>query len=350
MRAMTVVEGGMRVLMCAALAWAAQVAHAEVPQRRGDTFFYSDGRQVRAVDPRGQSGEVQADGSIRYSDGTRVVHDAGSGDIKIERPDGTVRLDSGADARGVPSRNADGNIQYPDGTIVRGADPAGNPGKIHPDGSVSYADGTRVTHDTRSGDTKFVGPDGRVRLVNRGTGTDKSFPAPTGAAGGKPTEGGKPSAGDKPARGDKPAPSKNDGGRNDQARNDANRDKPAKTDKPESGRSDKPDSGKPDKPEKTDKAEKPSKSRTVQGDQAGGTTGQVRPSESDRGGSQDDASSKGAPRTIQRGTGPGGRAGDTTSAGGAPLLNLPANSLVINPASTPGSGARTPVDPFGGKR
>ncbi|HVY06755.1 MAG TPA: hypothetical protein VHB46_12330, partial [Burkholderiales bacterium] len=45
---------------------------ASPPTRTGDTFTFSDGVRVRAVDPSGHAGTVQKDGSIRYSDGTSV--------------------------------------------------------------------------------------------------------------------------------------------------------------------------------------------------------------------------------------------------------------------------------------
>jgi hypothetical protein len=240
-------------------------------------------------------------------------------------------------------------------------------GKVQPDGSISYSNGARTSHDSQTGDTKHVGPDGQVHMYNPRTAKDQSLPSSTGSGDGKRTDPGKLTGTDKPSGSkqgsglgtDKPSGSKqgsgsNDGGRNDRGRNDSGKnDKPA--DKPDSGKNDKPDSGKNDKPDsgkndKPDKADKPTKGRTVQDDQTGGSTGQVRPSGSDRGGGQDDSSAKGAPRTLNGSTGPGARTGGETSTGNASRLTLPANAPVINPGDTPGGGARTPIVPEGGKR
>jgi hypothetical protein len=291
------------------------------------------------------------------------TNDAGTSSSKAAPADGRAGADSKTGSRDVPSRNSAGNFQYSDGVQAPGTDRSGNPGKVHPDGSVSYSDGARASHDSETGDSKQLRPDGQVHLHNRRTGTDQTFPSSTGSGDGKRTDPGKLTGTDKPSGSkqgsglgpDKPSGSKqgsgsNDGGRNDRGRNDSGKnDKPSsgKNDKPDSGKNDKPDSGKNDKP---DTADKPTKGRTVQDDQTGGSTGQVRPSGSDRGGSQDDSSAKGAPRTLSGSTGPGARTGSETSTGNASRLTLPANAPVINPGDTPGGGARTPIVPEGGKR
>ena len=285
------------------------------------------------------------------------TNDAGSSSTKAAPADGRAGADSKTGSRDVPSLNGAGNFKYADGAEVPGTDSTGNPGKVHPDGSVSYSDGVRASHDSRSGDTKTVLPDGQVHMTNPRTGTHQTFPSSTGSGDGKRTDPGKLTGTDKPA-GSKQGSGSNDGGRNDRGRNDSGKnDQPSsgKNDKPDSGKNDKPDSGKNDKPDsgkndKPDKADKPTKGRTVQDDQTGGSTGQVRPSGSDRGGSQDDSSAKGAPRTLNGSTGPGARTGGETSTGNASRLTLPANAPVINPGDTPGGGARTPIVPEGGKR
>ncbi len=59
-----------------------------------DTFIYDGGKgtgtRVRGSDPSGARGEVQEDGSILYSDGTRVTRDSTRGITRVFKPDGST--------------------------------------------------------------------------------------------------------------------------------------------------------------------------------------------------------------------------------------------------------------------
>ncbi len=134
------------------------------PRRDGNSFVFSDGTRVRAVDPSGRAGTVQSDGSIKYSDGTRVTHDPVSGESKIVHPDGSATRANPND----PRRSGDSYV-YGDGVRVRATDPAGKVGQVQGNGSIRYSDGTTVSHDVRSGDTKIVHADGRVEVVTANT-------------------------------------------------------------------------------------------------------------------------------------------------------------------------------------
>ena len=146
-----------------------QIAHADGtttrtnandPRRDGDSYVYGDGVRVRAVDPSGKVGHSQANGSIRFSDGTTVSHDVRSGDTKVVHADGSVEVTTA----NTPHR--DGNYYvWSDGQRAVATDRAGAAGKIAADGTIAYGDGSRVSHDVRTGDSKIVHADGRVETV-----------------------------------------------------------------------------------------------------------------------------------------------------------------------------------------
>ncbi len=151
-------------LTLASSALAAPAGKGSAPRRDGNSFVFSDGTRVRAVDPSGRAGTVQSDGSIRYSDGTRVTHDPVSGESKIVHPDGSSTRANPND----PRRSGDSYV-YGDGVRVRATDPAGKVGQVQGNGSIRYSDGTTVSHDVRSGDTKIVHADGSVEVVTANT-------------------------------------------------------------------------------------------------------------------------------------------------------------------------------------
>lgn len=330
----------------AALVAAHAALAGALPVRQGDAYVYPDGTRVRATDPSGRAGEVRRDGSIRYSDGTTVSHDARIGDTKMMRGDGRVDTIPG----NAPRRGEDGNFVFSDGTRIRGTDPSGQPGKVMADGSISYADGTRASHDSRTGDTKFVSPDGTVRLINGRTGTDKTTRG-TGAhentsRDNKERSGSaRPGGNDNRSQDNKQSNSNTGSGKNDNSnKGDAG------------GKND--NSTKADAGSKADKAgaEKggKEKGRMVQDDGAGGSRGpRITMGGLATNPSPDESRGGGQPKLLKPGgsAGPGMRGGDGPRTPGA-LLTLPANSLVVNPGpNTPGGGgSRTPIDPFGGKR
>ncbi|HFA59251.1 MAG TPA: hypothetical protein ENJ83_01035 [Rhodospirillales bacterium] len=59
-----------------------------------DSYVYDGGRgpgtRIRGSDPSGARGEVQEDGSILYSDGTRVTRDSTRGITRVFKPDGST--------------------------------------------------------------------------------------------------------------------------------------------------------------------------------------------------------------------------------------------------------------------
>ncbi len=135
-------------------------ANPNDPRRDGGNYVYGDGVRVRAVDPSGKEGQVQGNGSIRYSDGTSLSHDVRSGDTKIVHPDGSVEVTTA----NTPHQDG-GNFVWSDGQRARATDPSGATGKVQADGSIAYSDGSRVSHDVHSGDSKIVHADGSVEMV-----------------------------------------------------------------------------------------------------------------------------------------------------------------------------------------
>jgi len=354
---------------------------------------HSDGQASKGEGARANGGSRSGDSKTVSNQGKAQSENrgAGTGKLSDSKTDGGGKYagkngsgsdDSKTGSRDVPSRNG-ATFQYSDGAQV-----TSRGGTVQSDGSISYRNGAQTSHDSQTGDTKTVGPDGQVHMYNPRTAKDQSLPSSTGSGDGKRTDPGKLTGPDKTSdskersglgpdktgskygggrddsgRSGQPSPGKNEkqpsgnsgrsdsgnGGKHNSGGNDNSNSGSGGNDKSNSGNTDKPDKNN-DKPEKT---EKQSKGRVVQDDQtggSGGSSGQVRPGESDRGGSQDDASSKGTPRTLNRGTGPGGRTGGETSTGNASRLTLPANAPVINPGDTQGGGARTPIVPEGGKR
>jgi clumping factor A len=114
-----------------------------------DTFVFGDGYSVRATDPSGQRGQVEADGSIRYSDGTRVSHDAESGDTKVEHADGHVTVRPGHASDDDSSSDSDSSADSSDsGDSSDSSDDSGS----SDDSSDSSADDSSDTKsDTDSG-------------------------------------------------------------------------------------------------------------------------------------------------------------------------------------------------------
>jgi hypothetical protein len=133
------------------------VTPSDIPRRVGDNIIYRDGTRVRALDPDGRPGRINADGSVTYSDGTRIAHNSGTGDTTITRPDGRT---SRTNVRAPDLR--DGEYVWNDGMRTSATDPRGGSGKVNSDGSISYPDGTRISHDPRSGLTQTVHSDGRI--------------------------------------------------------------------------------------------------------------------------------------------------------------------------------------------
>lgn len=123
-------------------------------------YIYRDGTQAPDVDRDGHPATLQADGSIRYADGTTVAHDSDTGKTTVTHPDGRV---------------THSNIRMPwieNGMFVWGdsvrlplTDPSGGAGKITPDGAVAFPDGTIVSHDPATGMTKTIHADGRMTEV-----------------------------------------------------------------------------------------------------------------------------------------------------------------------------------------
>jgi hypothetical protein len=107
---------------------------------------------------------VQSDGSIKYSDGTRVSHDPVTGESKIVHADGSSTRANPNE----PRRDGDTYV-WGDGVRVRATDPAGKVGQVQGNGSILYSDGMKVSHDVRTGDTKFVHGDGRVEVTTLNT-------------------------------------------------------------------------------------------------------------------------------------------------------------------------------------
>jgi hypothetical protein len=134
--------------------------NANDPRRDGDSYVYGDGVRVRAVDPSGKLGQPQANGSIRYSDGTTVSHDVRSGDTKIVHADGSVEVTTA----NTPHREGSHYV-WSDGQRAVATDRNGAAGKIAADGTIVYGDGSRVSHDVRTGDSKIVHADGSVETV-----------------------------------------------------------------------------------------------------------------------------------------------------------------------------------------
>jgi hypothetical protein len=142
--------------------------------RRDGHFQFADGTSVSGTDPNGNRGQINADGSIVYSDGTVVRHDTRTGATTITRPDGSSETRVlGPHGSGVqsqpPQRERDGTIRFADGARVPGTDQQGRPGQINADGSVSYPDGTRVSHNSRTGVTTVQQADGTT-VTRRGAG------------------------------------------------------------------------------------------------------------------------------------------------------------------------------------
>lgn len=343
-----------------------EVTSANAPRREGDTFVWSDGTRVRARDPAGREGQVKDGGWVVFQDGTRVSHDVRSGDTKMVHADGRVDVIPG----GGPRRDESGNFVWSDGTRIRGSDDKGNPGRIGADGSVTYADGTRATHDTRSGDTKFVSPDGTVRLINRGTGTDKTFPPAGSTSGGSHSNTG---SGGTAGTGD---PNANSSGRsntsagsagtaNTQAAGHSSNSNNSNT---SSNSNNSSGSGNSNGGSNSNSGKEPAKDTAAQdagkgkdkarthqdwGPRPGGAAPTLRVG--GLAGTPNDARDGSARPAM---TAPGGRAGPGARPGGAgtgpaALLRLPARSLVINPSPgflESGPGTPRPIDPFGGRR
>ena len=133
------------------------VTPADIPRRVGDNIIYRDGTRVRALDPAGRPGRINADGSVTYTDGTRIAHNSVTGDTTITRPDGRIAR---TNVR-TPDLHG-GDYVWNDGMRTSATDRSGGVGKVNGDGSISYPDGTRVSHDPRTGLTQIVHGDGRV--------------------------------------------------------------------------------------------------------------------------------------------------------------------------------------------
>ena len=139
-------------LLLAGLMADASAAGSNTPVLRGNVFVFADGTQVRAADPAGRTGQVGSDGSIRWSDGTRVSHDITTGESRLERPDGSKEITNSHN----PTRVGD-TFVYSDGTRVRATDPSGAAGTLRKDGSIVYSDGTVFSHSVGTGDTNVDG-------------------------------------------------------------------------------------------------------------------------------------------------------------------------------------------------
>lgn len=131
------------------------VVPTDMPRRLQDSFIYRDGTRVRARDPEGRPGTVNADGSISYADGTRVAHNSATGDTTITAPDGTVSRTNVA----MPRRDGEFYV-WGDGIRTYVERGGSGEGEIRDDGSIAYPDGTIVKHDPRTGTTTTVSADG----------------------------------------------------------------------------------------------------------------------------------------------------------------------------------------------
>ena len=380
------------------------------PRRSGDSYVFGDGVRARAVDPNGKAGEVQGNGSIRYSDGTVLSHDVRSGDTKIVHADGSVEVTSPnsphrdgnyfvwSDGQRAVSTSpsgaagkvdASGTVTFPDGTSIShdvrsgdskivhadgsvdvthgnvpqqtgdyftwsdgqrapARDPSGNAGKAGGDGWIVYSDGSMVSHDPVSGDSKIVHSDGSLTMGNSRTGETKEFD-PAQERGLQPPGSGKDT---KPAGG---GTSTGNPGANSTSKPESKPDNSSKPDKS----NDKPEKG--EKPEK-EPVDKGGKGRQVADDGApsGGKapglrlgslnlTGQPAPDASSSG-----SGAKSSPTHVTGGVGPGARPGDggVGTAGGS-RLRFAGRDLVINPnpvGMSGGGGAHKPIDPYGGRR
>ena len=154
-----------------------EVVTANTPARDGDVFVFSDGYRVRATDDEGRAGQVGADGTISYADGTPVSHDIASGDTKVVHADGRVDVHSG----NAPTRTGEEYV-WRDGTRSVAFDRQGREGKIGSDGIVTFPDGSRISHDNATGVSKIVRADGTVELTQR-DGSRESGSTPVGVPG-----------------------------------------------------------------------------------------------------------------------------------------------------------------------
>lgn len=131
------------------------VTPSDVPRRVGDNIIYRDGTRVRALDPLGRPGRINADGSVTYPDGTRVAHNSDTGFTSITTPDGNVSRTN------VRTPGVSGSeFVWNDGMRAPATDPSGGRGTVQPDGTIAYPDGTRISHDPRTGMTETTRPDG----------------------------------------------------------------------------------------------------------------------------------------------------------------------------------------------
>lgn len=133
------------------------VVPTDSPRLNQDSYIYRDGTRVRARDPDGRAGTLNADGSITYADGTRVAHDSSTGDTTITHPDGRVSRTNVA----MPHRDGDYFV-WNDGAKTFASAPRSGEGEIQDDGSIVYPDGTIIKHDPRTGTTTTVTADGRT--------------------------------------------------------------------------------------------------------------------------------------------------------------------------------------------
>lgn len=361
-----------------------EVTTPNTPHRDGENFVWSDGQRARATDPNGNPGMVQADGSIAYSDGSRVSHDVRSGDSKIVHADGRVETIPG----GGPQRSGD-YYSWSDGVRAPATDPSGTPGRVGGDGWISYSDGTTISHDPVSGDSKIVRPDGTMTMGNTRTGETKNYdPAqergltPPGKESGKGVGSRGVSAGfgssaqssnsrpnnQQSANSSSPgsaktrsavgstsnAPKSANSNSTSQSSSQANSQSSTQSN---GGKSD--TAGKEAKPAKepTDKG----KGRQVVGDNPGAGPGE------NSGGSRiggvdltgqpapDDARGTGrpTPARVRGGVGPGGRPGSANpTGGGSSRLRFSGKDLVVNPNPTALAGSRSaaPIINAGGGR
>ncbi len=103
-----------------------------------DTYVYEDGQgngtRVRATDPSGNRGTVQEDGSIVYSDGTRIERDSTRKQTLVRKPDGSTI------------------IYYGDGTVVEYDASTGQTTRRRAGSRADTNNGTSGQDDNTDGD------------------------------------------------------------------------------------------------------------------------------------------------------------------------------------------------------
>lgn len=149
-------------------------------------FGSRDGTRIPATSPQGASGGINSDGSVSYSDGTRVEHNDDTGETRITFPDGHVETRQRGDGTSNPDYNPELGVSpdndpghappprydaeqdayiYGDNTGVK-ASHNGQRGAVQDNGDILYGDGTRYSHDAGTGRTVVTHADGSTDVYD----------------------------------------------------------------------------------------------------------------------------------------------------------------------------------------